>query len=71
MAEEHLRGRAFVAGERVSVADLVLAYTLDWADEYGLLAAFPALGAYLARMYARPSAPPRIAAALAELAAAS
>jgi glutathione S-transferase len=71
VAEGHLRGRSFVAGERVSVADLVLAYTLDWANEYGLLEGCPGLRAYLARMYARPSAPPRIAAAMAQLEAAS
>jgi glutathione S-transferase len=71
VAEQHLRGRPFVAGEGVTVADLVLAYTLDWANEYGLLDGFPELRAYLARMYARPSAPPRIGAAMAQLAAAS
>jgi glutathione S-transferase len=71
VADAHLRGRSFAVGERVSVADLVLAYTLDWANEYGLLERFGALRAYLARMYARPSAPPRIAAALAQLGAAS
>jgi glutathione S-transferase len=71
VVEAHLRGRAFVAADRLTVADLVLAYTLDWANEYGLLGACPELRAFLERLYARPSAPPRIAAAMARLQAAS
>jgi glutathione S-transferase len=67
--DEHMRGREFVVGARVSVADLVLAYTLDWANEQHLLDAFPELLGYLERMYARPNAAPRIAAALASVGA--
>jgi glutathione S-transferase len=63
--EAHVRGRAFVVGETVTVADFVLAYTLDWGHEAGLLGDFPVLEAYVERMYARPRAPQRIAAALA------
>jgi glutathione S-transferase len=65
--EEHMNGRRFVAGEGITVADLVLAYTLDWANEEKLLDGFPRLHAYMERMYARPSAPPRIAAAFASV----
>lgn len=65
--EEHLSGRQFVAGERFSVADIVLAHTLDWADTNQLLADLPSSRAYLERMYARPKAGPRIAAAFASL----
>ena len=65
--EAHMRGRQFVVGDRVTVADLVLAYTLDWADEQQLLDGFPQLLAYMQRMYARPKAPPRIAAAFASI----
>jgi glutathione S-transferase len=65
--EAHMQGRRFVVGDRVTVADLVLAYTLDWANEIELLDGLPQLQGYLERMYARPSAPPRIAAALASL----
>jgi glutathione S-transferase len=65
--EEHMKDRSFVAGARVTVADLVLAYTLDWANEAGLLGEFPRLRAYMQRMYERPSAPPRIAVAFASL----
>ena len=67
--EEHMRGRDFVAGDRVTVADFVLAYTLDWGNEAKLLGDCPGLLSYMERMYARPNAPPRIAQALASIAA--
>jgi glutathione S-transferase len=63
--EKHMRGRQFVAGDNVSVADFVMAYTLDWGNEYKLLDDYPQLLAYMKRMYARPHAPPRIAEAFA------
>ena len=65
--EEHMSGRQFIVGDRVSVADFVLAYTLDWANLVGLLADCPQLRRYLEHMYQRPLAPPRIAAAFASL----
>jgi len=65
--EKHMRGRQFVADDRVSVADFVLAYTLDWGNEYKLLDGCPESLAYMERMYARPHAPPRIAEALAAI----
>ena len=65
--EEHMKGRQFLVGENVTVADLVAAYTLDWANEVHLLDASPELRRYMDRMYARPMAPPRIAAALASV----
>lgn len=58
--ETHLSGRQFVVGEQVTVADFILAYTLDWANEVQLLASFPTLAAYMERMYERPRAPKRI-----------
>jgi len=64
---EHMKGREFVAGDRVTVADFVTAYTLDWGNEYKLLGEFPDLVAYMERMYARPAAPPRIAEAFAAI----
>ena len=64
VAEDHMESREFVVGNRVTAADFVLAYTLDWANEVGLLDDCPRLGDYLERMYQRPRAPPRIAAAL-------
>jgi glutathione S-transferase len=65
--ENHLSGRQFVVGEQITVADFVLAYTLDWANEIQLLAPFPNSIAYMERMYERPKAPMRIAAALASI----
>jgi glutathione S-transferase len=63
--EQHMNGRSFVVGETMTVADCATAYVMDWADEVGELDPFPNLKAYLARMYARPKAPPRIAEAFA------
>jgi len=65
--EKHMRERQFVAGDSVSVADFVMGYTLDWGNEYKLLESCPQLLAYMKRMYARPSAPPRIAEAFAAI----
>jgi glutathione S-transferase len=65
--EQHLRGRSFLVGDRVTVADFVAAYTLDWANEVRLLDDLPGLRAYMDRMYARHKAPPRIAEAFAGL----
>jgi glutathione S-transferase len=65
--DEHMRGRLFLVGDSVTVADLVAAYTLDWANEVRLLDTWPELRGYMERMYARPRAPPRIAAALASI----
>jgi glutathione S-transferase len=65
--ERHLQGREYAVGSQVSVADFVLAYTLDWANELKWLAELPGLVAYMERMYRRPHAPPRIAQARANL----
>ncbi len=69
--EDHVRGRQFLVGAGATIADLVTAYTLDWANEVELLGDFPQLRAYMERMYARPNAPPRIAEAFARLGASS
>ena len=68
--EEHMKGREFVVGNAVTVADFVLAYTLDWANEIRLLEGLPHLHVYMTRMYARPHAAPRIAEAFARAIAA-
>lgn len=65
--ERHMDGRTFVVGDRISIADCVTAYVIDWGNEVGLIDGCPNLKAYLERMYARPKAPPRIADALASL----
>jgi glutathione S-transferase len=62
--EEHISGRQFVVGNSITVADIVLAYTLDWANEVQLLGGFPQMRSFMKRMYERPQAPMRIAAAL-------
>jgi glutathione S-transferase len=67
VAEGHLAAREFLVGTSASVADFVLAYTLDWANEVNLLTRFPNLLAYMERMYKRPAAPLRIAAAFKRL----
>ena len=69
MLEGHMQGRQFVVGDGVTVADFVLAYTLDWGNEAKLLGDCPKLISYMERMYARPNAAPRIAQAVASLAA--
>ena len=63
--EAHLEGRSFVVGDTLTVADIILAYTLDWASMYGWLVDFAHLKAYVARLYQLPSAPQRMAAAFA------
>ncbi|AHK44755.1 glutathione-S-transferase [Ensifer adhaerens OV14] len=68
--ERHMDGRTFVIGDRISIADCVTVYVIDWGNEVGLIDGFPNLKAYLERMYARAKAPPRIADALASLEAA-
>jgi glutathione S-transferase len=65
--EKHMQQRQFIVGDSVTVADFVVAYTLDWANEVQLLDGFPQLLAYMKRMYARPHAPSRIAQAFANL----
>jgi glutathione S-transferase len=62
--EAHLQDRPFIVGDTFGVADIVAAYTLDWANEVRLLDGCPALRNYLNTCYARPNAAPRIAAAL-------
>ncbi|MEM5448464.1 MULTISPECIES: glutathione S-transferase family protein [Paraburkholderia] len=59
--ERHLEGREFIVGNKLSVADCVTVYLMDWANEVQLLESFPRLQAYLERLYARPEAPQRIA----------
>jgi glutathione S-transferase len=63
--DRHMEGREFIVGNRMTIADCVTAYLIDWANEQHLIDAFPQLGSYLARMYARPKAPQRIAEAFA------
>ena len=65
--ERHMHNRTYVAGDQLTVADFVLAYTLDWGNEMQLLGDCPTLLAYMERMYARPRAAMRIKDALASV----
>ena len=65
--ERHMAGREFIIGNTITAADCVAAYTIDWASENKLLDGLPQLRAYLERMYARPKAPIRFAAASAAI----
>ena len=65
VAEEHVRGREFIVGDTVTVADFVFAATLDWAKTANMLDGLSQLESYMERMYARPQAPMRLAQALA------
>ena len=55
--ETHMTDRDFVVGDRLSVADFIAAYTLDWANEGKMLGDAPRLRTYVEKMYARPTAP--------------
>lgn len=63
--ERHMEEREFMVADRLSVTDFNAAYTLDWANEEKMLHGTPRLREYLKSMYARPTAPPTIAEALA------
>lgn len=65
--EQHMSGREVVAGDRLSVADFIAAYTLDWANDAEMLGDAPRLRAYLEKMYARPTAPMTIKQGLAAI----
>jgi glutathione S-transferase len=69
--ERHMEGRTWIVGDAITAADCVTAYLMDWANEEDLLGDFPRLRAYLDRMYARPTAPLRIAQAFEEVRAAT
>jgi glutathione S-transferase len=69
--ERHMEGRTFIVGDAITAADCVAAYLMDWANEQGLLEGKPNLQAYLKRMYDRPTSPPRIAEAAANIRAAA
>lgn len=69
--DAHMQDRDYIVGDHLTAADCVVAYLMDWANEQGLLDGCANLRAYLQRAYARPSAPPRIAAEQARIRAAA
>ena len=52
--EASLEDAEYLVENRFSVTDIIVAYTLHWADDDKLLADFPSLRAYLQRLKARP-----------------
>jgi glutathione S-transferase len=55
LLERQLAGRAFVTGERASIADLSICGYLYWPDEFGVAwADYPNIEAWLARIAALP-----------------
>jgi glutathione S-transferase len=67
LLERHMEGRTFIVGDALTAADCVTAYLIDWANEQGLIEGKANLQAYLERMYSRPTAPQRIAEAVAAI----
>lgn len=65
--EGHMKDRRYLVGDRLTVADFNAAYTLDWARWAGMLEEAPRLQVFVTEIYARPKAPPTIAAAFAAL----
>lgn len=63
--ETHMADREYFVGDRLSVVDLVGAYTLDWANLCSFLDEAPRLKKFVKAMYERPNAPPTIGEALA------
>lgn len=54
--DDHLRGRAWLAGEALTVADFAVAVTLPYAKEARLpLAGFPAIERWHARLSELPA----------------
>lgn len=51
--ESHLTNFDFMVGNRFSVTDIILAYTLCWGQEQHLLDACPRLNDYMDTLYAR------------------
>jgi glutathione S-transferase len=56
VVEKELARSSFLAGERFSVADIVLASMMSWATRRALLGGFPHIRAHMTRMLDRPAA---------------
>ena len=50
-----LEGQTWLVGDRFSAADVAIGYDVHLAGRMGMLDAFPNLGAYRARLMARPA----------------
>jgi glutathione S-transferase len=52
--EQALSGQDYLVGNRFSVTDIVVGFTINWARGMRLLKPFPNLRAYVARLFERP-----------------
>lgn len=52
--QQHLSAHDYLVEDRFTAADIILGYTLNFAEEFGWNEGYPALGAYLDRLFARP-----------------
>ncbi len=50
-----LGDRQFLVGDNISGADIQMSFALEVARNFGRLAAYPAMNAYLSRLQARPA----------------
>ena len=51
-----LGDKRYLLGDEFTAADIMMAYGLQWAQQFGLLETRPKLAAYLQRLLARPAA---------------
>ena len=51
--ERVLVDQTFLLGSKFSVTDIVVGFAINWSKSAGHLGAFPALSAYLDRLYSR------------------
>ncbi|MEO0467534.1 MAG: glutathione S-transferase family protein [Pseudomonadota bacterium] len=51
--EGELTGRHFICGDSFAAPDISLAFMVNFANAFGLLGSYPALNAYLERVFAR------------------
>ncbi len=56
MLERELGDAPHLLGEEFTAADIMMAYGLQWAENFGLLEGRPRLAAYLQRIVSRPAA---------------
>jgi glutathione S-transferase len=50
-----LEGKAYLLGDKISAADIMVGSTLSWSQFMGLLDGQPVLEAYVARLSERPA----------------
>jgi glutathione S-transferase len=53
--EQALKGRAYLVGDTLTGADIMMSFVAELAEKYGLTAPYPAIVAWLRRMQERPA----------------